>query len=160
MGVKSKKKFLENFSENLSIYIIMKRIIKLTESDLRRIVRRTINEMEDDEKCEGLCYLLHNGECIPISEFKDDIFTKIKKWYDDKKLTEDWFFELIETDPDVKEFYENTKWGGDSWNHNDEMVFFYELALSYCKGKMKEYLETELSHPCYETKPKPEKILF
>lgn len=140
----------------------MKRTIRLTESDLTRIIRRTINEMEKDEKCEGLCYLMLNGECVSISDFKSDFFSKIKKWYDEKTLTESWFFKMIETDSDVKEFYENSKWGGDSWNHNDEMVFFYELALAYCKGKMKEYLENELSHPCDESKPKPkpEDLLF
>jgi len=137
----------------------MKRIIRLTESELTRLVIRTINEMENDEKCEGLCYLMINGECVAITDFENDFFIKIKEWYDEKKITESWFFELIETDPDVKEFYENAKWGGDSWNDNDERVFFYELAQSYCKGEMKEYLEFELSHPCYETKPKPVKIL-
>ena len=46
-GVISKKIFLENFYENWSIYNknnIMKKVIRLTESDLTRIVRRVVNE--------------------------------------------------------------------------------------------------------------------
>jgi hypothetical protein len=39
-----KNKFSGNFYEKWGIYIIMKRIIKLTESDLTRIVKRVIKE--------------------------------------------------------------------------------------------------------------------
>jgi hypothetical protein len=42
------KKILEKFLENRNIYIIMKRTIKLTERDLSRIVKRVMNEQDEE----------------------------------------------------------------------------------------------------------------
>lgn len=137
----------------------MKKIIRLTEYDITRIVKRVIQEQENEEDCSDLCVLFYDNKCLSLDQFETDVTKKIIAWYKEKYKNpfHRWFFMLKSSDPDVKELYNNSKIG-ESWTELDEMLFFYELALQYCDGKMEDYIERELEHPCDVSKPTPEKI--
>jgi hypothetical protein len=140
----------------------MKKIIRLTESDLARIVRRVIREEEEkkEEDCSDLCMFFYpkQNKCLSLDEFETDIEKLISGWYKEKykNPVHRWFFSLKETDPDVKELYIMSKYNDESqkWTEMDEMIFFYELASAYCDDEMEEYIETSLEHPCHVEKPK------
>ena len=69
----------------------MKRIIKLTESDITRIVRRVISEQPNvdlsmDEECpDTICYQYdyNNDTCVHVKDMKSKKLMDM--WYDEKK---------------------------------------------------------------------------
>lgn len=130
----------------------MKKIIRLTESDLARIVRRVIREEEKkEEDCSDLCRFFYpeQNKCLSLDEFKTSIAILISGWYKEKSENpvHRWFFSLKENDPGVKELYSTSKYDNESkeWTETNEAIFFYELASAYCDDKMKEYIEGELN---------------
>ena len=130
----------------------MKKIVRLSESDITRIVKRVLKE-EDDKECDELCNLFYDGKCLSLDEFTTDVSNKIKKWYKEKYSSPEhrWFFNLKLTDPDVKELYNMYKMGED-WTEMDEMIFFYELAMEHCDDNLENHIENELEHPCKVSK--------
>ena len=121
----------------------MKRIIKLTESDITRIVRRVISEQPNvdlsmDEECsDTICYQYdyNNDTCVHVKDMKSKKLMDM--WYDEKTESEkyDWFFDLVIDDKDVREYYYTLREDkGSSWGRNNDIFFFRRLAVEYCKG--------------------------
>jgi hypothetical protein len=115
----------------------MKRIIRLTESDLTRIIRRVINEETKDECPDTICYQYDydNDTCVHVKDMKSKKL--IDEWYDEKSNSEkhNWFFDLIYDDRDVRDYYitlKKDKSGG--WGKKNDIFFFRRLAVEYCKG--------------------------
>ena len=132
----------------------MKKIIRLTERDLTRLVRRVIKESEnkllyDTELCESIL----NGDCLQ-SEYK------LIKWYDTHKDKDTlaWFFK--NPDPRIKKHLDhiNTKCDGaqtekarnrykrgitgameDSSLESSIAWWWYDLAILYCSDTDETY---------------------
>jgi hypothetical protein len=121
----------------------MKRIIRLTESELIRIVNRIVKEesysdMVMGEDCpDSLCYQYdyNNDVCVHVKDMKSKKLMDM--WYEEKTESEkyDWFFNLIYDDRDVIEYYQSLKESKDgNWNKNSDIFFFRRLSVEYCKG--------------------------
>ena len=115
----------------------MKKIIRLTESDLRRIVIRVINEELNEDCPDTICYQYDydNNTCVHIKDMKSKKL--IDMWYDEKTESEkhSWFFDLIYDDKDVRDYYLSLKKEKeDSWGKKNDIFFFRRLAIEYCKG--------------------------
>ena len=113
----------------------MKKIIRLTESDLTRLVRRVIieskkNPVYDEALCDAVLNADLNSENNTI------------KWYDNIKDVEDhsWFFNS--PDPRIKKHldYINTSCDGDPKKIKSKTVWWwYSLANAWCSSMDDDY---------------------
>jgi len=122
----------------------MKKIIRLTESDLARIVRRTINEMEDEDFMRSADRNWEDRE-----EDEDDDYSGLKdvhrKWYDQNmgKHKED-----RDEDDDYKDRSMYSPYYGDDedWGQTD----MGEEELQDLIGDARDFLENECGYDLHD----------
>jgi hypothetical protein len=114
----------------------MKKIIRLTESDLTRIIKRVISEETKDECPDTICYQYDydNNVCVHVKDMTSKKL--IDMWYDEKTESENhsWFFDLISDDRNVRDYYITLRKSKGGWGKNNDIFFFKRLAVEYCKG--------------------------
>ena len=120
----------------------MKKIIRLTEKDLTRIVKRIIQE-EFNNGCDDLCQWMDNGECRDIED-ASNTENGTQEWYRQKKEQMPYYFSPNK-DSRIKERWERYP------DKNNPAIFWIGIAMYDCENELDWFLNLE--DPCKGKNP-------